>query len=101
MLLFCSSVLFVYYVLWVLAMVASPTSTANPQPFVDEDHPLHDLFPPREYAIKIPVLFILLLLAVVGTFVSMVMIKSDRHGGHTATQVGRRRAQRWRLNRLC
>jgi Dolichol phosphate-mannose biosynthesis regulatory protein (DPM2) len=62
---------------------------------VDEDHPLHDLFPPREYAIKIPALFILLLLAIVGTFVSMVMIKSDRHDGQGAMQVGRRRAQRW------
>ena len=66
------------------------------QPFVDADHPLHDLFPPREWAIKIPVVFILVLLAIIGTFVSMVMIKGRRDGVSGVKQVnGRRRAQRY------
>jgi dolichyl-phosphate mannosyltransferase polypeptide 2 regulatory subunit len=101
-LLFHSSALFIYYVLWVLGMVSIPprcfcfTLEANGwQPFVDEDHPLHDLFPPREWAIKIPVVFILVLLAIIGTFVSMVMIKSTRDSSNGPKQVnGRRRAQR-------
>jgi dolichol phosphate-mannose biosynthesis regulatory protein len=48
------------------------------QPFVDLGHPLHDLFPPRVWAIRIPVIIILLGSAVVGSFLSVVMIKSNR-----------------------
>jgi dolichyl-phosphate mannosyltransferase polypeptide 2 regulatory subunit len=48
------------------------------QPFVDEDHPLHALFPPRVWAIRIPVILILLGSAVVGSFLSVVMIRSNR-----------------------
>lgn len=48
------------------------------KPFVDPGHPLHDLFPPRVWAIRIPVILILLGSAVVGSFLSMVMIKSNR-----------------------
>ena len=48
------------------------------QPFVDSDHPLQNVFPPREWAIRIPVILILLGASVVGSFLSMVMIKSNR-----------------------
>ncbi|KAI5298484.1 hypothetical protein KEM55_003328 [Ascosphaera atra] len=47
-------------------------------PFVDPGHPLHDLFPPRVWAIRIPVILILLGSAVVGSFLGMVMIRSNR-----------------------
>ena len=48
------------------------------QPFVDDDHPLQKLFPPRVWAIRIPVILTLLGSAVVGTFLAMVMIRSNR-----------------------
>jgi dolichol phosphate-mannose biosynthesis regulatory protein len=48
------------------------------QPFVDPGHPLHDLFPPRVWAIRIPVILTLLGSAVVGSFLSMVMIRSNQ-----------------------
>lgn len=48
------------------------------QPFVDNGHPLHDFFPPRVWAIRIPVILILLGSAVVGSFLSVVMIRSNR-----------------------
>ncbi|KIW95683.1 LOW QUALITY PROTEIN: uncharacterized protein Z519_04268 [Cladophialophora bantiana CBS 173.52] len=48
------------------------------QPFVDDDHPLQSLFPPRVWAIRIPVILTLLGSAVVGTFLAMVMIRSNR-----------------------
>lgn len=55
------------------------TSTRLPkQPFVDQGHPLHDFFPPRVWAIRIPVILILLASAVVGSFLSVVMIRSNR-----------------------
>ncbi|KAL8990161.1 MAG: hypothetical protein Q9177_001114 [Variospora cf. flavescens] len=47
-------------------------------PFVDAGHPLHDFFPPRVWAIRIPVILILLGSAVVGSFLGMVMIRSNR-----------------------
>jgi len=48
------------------------------QPFVDEDHPLQSLFPPRVWAIRIPVILILLGSAVVGSFLGVVMIQSNQ-----------------------
>lgn len=48
------------------------------QPFVDPGHPLHDLFPPRVWAIRIPVILALLGSAVVGTFIAIVMINSNK-----------------------
>jgi dolichol phosphate-mannose biosynthesis regulatory protein len=56
------------------------------QPFVDEDHPLHSLFPPRVWAIRIPVILILLGSAVVGSFLSVVMIRSNRKKALKAKQ---------------
>lgn len=99
-----ASVVFLYYSIWTLAMVSfffsfcfltSPIpherkneigfvllTAARPrpalQPFVDSDHPLHAFFPPRVWAIRIPVILILLGSAVVGSFLSVVMIRSNR-----------------------
>ncbi|KIX01540.1 uncharacterized protein Z518_09266 [Rhinocladiella mackenziei CBS 650.93] len=65
--LIAATIIFLYYTLWTLLM-----------PFVDEDHPLQSLFPPRVWAIRIPVILTLLGSAVVGTFLAMVMIRSNR-----------------------
>ena len=45
---------------------------------MDENIELHSLFPPRVWAIRIPVIIILVGIAVVGSFLSMVMIKSGQ-----------------------
>ncbi|OQN96153.1 hypothetical protein B0A48_02148 [Cryoendolithus antarcticus] len=62
-----SSTVFTYYTVWTLLM-----------PFVDDSHFLHSLFPPRVWAIRIPVILLLLGGAVVGSFLSVVMIRSNR-----------------------
>ncbi|KAK5941318.1 Dolichol phosphate-mannose biosynthesis regulatory protein [Knufia obscura] len=62
-----ATTVFSYYTLWTLFM-----------PFVDDDHPLQSLFPPRVWAIRVPVILTLLGSAVVGSFLGMVMIKSNR-----------------------
>ncbi|KLU87513.1 dolichyl-phosphate mannosyltransferase polypeptide 2 [Magnaporthiopsis poae ATCC 64411] len=62
-----ASVVFLYYSVWTLIM-----------PFVDSDHPLQNVFPPRVWAIRVPVILILLGSAVVGSFLSVVMIRSNR-----------------------
>ncbi|XTI84917.1 dolichyl-phosphate mannosyltransferase polypeptide 2 [Cenococcum geophilum] len=65
--LIAASAVFLYYTIWTLLM-----------PFVDEDQSLHSLFPPRVWAIRIPVILILLFSTVVGSFLSVVMIRSNR-----------------------
>ncbi|KAK2737040.1 hypothetical protein FQN57_000489 [Myotisia sp. PD_48] len=62
-----ATAVFLYYTAWTLLM-----------PFVDAGHPLHALFPPRVWAIRIPVILTLLGSAVVGTFLGLVMIRSNR-----------------------
>ncbi|KAL3423664.1 dolichol phosphate-mannose biosynthesis regulatory protein dpm2 [Phlyctema vagabunda] len=62
-----ASVVFLYYTIWTLLM-----------PFVDSGHPSQNIFPPRVWAIRIPVILILLGSAVVGSFLSVVMIRSNR-----------------------
>lgn len=56
------------------------------QPFVDKHHPAHSLFPPKIWAIRIPVILLLLGGAVVGSFLSMVMIRSNRKKAAKAAQ---------------
>ncbi|KAF1353389.1 dolichol phosphate-mannose biosynthesis regulatory [Delphinella strobiligena] len=65
--LIASTAVFLYYTIWALIM-----------PFVDPMHPSQSLFPPRVWAIRIPVILILVGGAVVGSFLSLVMIKSNR-----------------------
>ncbi|KAF2476322.1 uncharacterized protein BDR25DRAFT_300379 [Lindgomyces ingoldianus] len=73
--LIAASAVFVYYTIWTLFM-----------PFVDEVHPLHSLFPPRVWAIRIPVILIILFTTVVGSFLSVVMIRSNRKKALKAKQ---------------
>lgn len=78
-----ASAVFLYYTVWTLLMVRSIRLTRLPmtnfqQPFVDPDQPIQNLFPPRVWAIRIPVILILLGSAVVGSFLSVVMIRSNR-----------------------
>jgi dolichyl-phosphate mannosyltransferase polypeptide 2 regulatory subunit len=61
--------LYLYYTIWLLVM-----------PFVDVGHPFHDLFPPREYAIKVPIVILIILATTVLTFLSLVMINAGRKG---------------------
>ncbi|KAF2031286.1 dolichol phosphate-mannose biosynthesis regulatory [Setomelanomma holmii] len=66
---------FVYYTVWTLFM-----------PFVDDDHFLHSFFLPRVWAIRIPVILIILGSTVVGSFLSVVMIRSNRKKALKAKQ---------------
>ncbi|KAF2858731.1 hypothetical protein K470DRAFT_272215 [Piedraia hortae CBS 480.64] len=62
-----ASAVFFYYTVWTLLL-----------PFVNDSHPLQALFPPRVWAIRIPVILLLLGGTVVGTFLASVMIRSNR-----------------------
>ena len=73
--------------------IVSGVSKIILQPFVDNGHPLHDFFPPRVWAVRIPVMLILLGSAVVGSFLSVVMIRSNRKKAAKvrATQAGKKK----------
>ncbi|EGX97164.1 dolichyl-phosphate mannosyltransferase [Cordyceps militaris CM01] len=76
-----ATVVFLYYTVWTLLMPSTDRfSDFLPlaQPFVDDDHPLQNFFLPRVWAIRIPVILILIGSAVVGSFLGMVMIRSNR-----------------------
>ncbi|PNP38591.1 dolichyl-phosphate mannosyltransferase polypeptide 2, regulatory subunit [Trichoderma gamsii] len=76
-----ASVIFLYYTIWTLLM-----------PFVDGDHPLQNLFLPRVWAIRIPVILLLLGSAVVGSFVGMVMIRSNQKKAAKAKAAAKKKA---------
>lgn len=62
-----ATAVFCYYSVWVLIL-----------PFVDETHFIARYFPPREWAIWLPAMLLVAGVAVVGTFIGFVMIKSER-----------------------
>ncbi|XP_064649500.1 dolichol phosphate-mannose biosynthesis regulatory protein-like [Lineus longissimus] len=55
---------FTYYTLWVVIL-----------PFVEDDHPMHQFFLPRIYAVGIPLVAGFTVLAGLGAFITMVMMK--------------------------
>ncbi|KAK3379364.1 dolichol phosphate-mannose biosynthesis regulatory protein [Lasiosphaeria ovina] len=77
-----ATVVFLYYTIWTLLM-----------PFVDSDHPLQNFFPPRVWAIRIPVMLVLVGCAVVGSFLSVVMIRSNRKKAAKALAQAQAQAQ--------
>ncbi|KAK9480461.1 dolichol phosphate-mannose biosynthesis regulatory [Lipomyces japonicus] len=74
--LYFATFLFLYYTIWVSIM-----------PFVDATHPIQKLFSSREWAIRIPVLILLIAAGVLGSFIGVVMIRSNNH------KIRRRRAK--------
>ncbi|XP_038192994.1 dolichol phosphate-mannose biosynthesis regulatory protein [Arvicola amphibius] len=62
-----SLIIFTYYTTWVILL-----------PFIDSQHVIHKYFLPRAYAVLIPLVTGLLLLLLVGLFITYVMLKSQR-----------------------
>uniref|UniRef100_UPI00358DE4D6 dolichol phosphate-mannose biosynthesis regulatory protein n=1 Tax=Myxine glutinosa TaxID=7769 RepID=UPI00358DE4D6 len=59
-----SALVFTYYTVWVLVL-----------PFVDEGQPVQKLFPPRIFAILLPIVAVLLAVMGLGTFIVFVTWK--------------------------
>ena len=62
-----ATAVFTYYTTWVFVL-----------PFVDETNFLQNFFLPRDYAIKLPFLLLLLAALGVGSFVGNVLIKKAK-----------------------
>lgn len=67
LLFFGSAALYVYYTLWVLVT-----------PFIDGGHVIQNLFPPREWALSLPITIGVFGMSAVGTFFGLVMIKTRK-----------------------
>lgn len=56
---------FVYYTAWVFLL-----------PFIDDNNVIQSFFLPRDYAIKLPLVLLLLAVLAVGSFIGHVLIKN-------------------------
>jgi len=62
-----ASIVFVYYTIWAILL-----------PFFDATNPIHDYFPAREWAIRLPAFILVMGLAVIGSFIGSTIIKENR-----------------------
>ncbi|CEL51639.1 Dolichol phosphate-mannose biosynthesis regulatory protein OS=Dictyostelium discoideum GN=dpm2-1 PE=3 SV=1 [Rhizoctonia solani AG-1 IB] len=58
---------FVYYTTWAILL-----------PLFPADHTLQSLFPPREWAVRLPAFILCVGLTAIGSFIAMVMVKEGR-----------------------
>lgn len=63
--LLAATFIFIYYTIWTFVT-----------PFLDENNFIQNFFLPRYYAIALPVVALILGIAVISTFVGLVIIKS-------------------------
>lgn len=77
-----AAAVFVYYTTWAIVLVcltiASHVSLTVSQPFLPDTHPVHAYFLPREWAVRIPAMILVLGLSSVGLFVANVMVNEGR-----------------------
>jgi len=64
---------FVYYTIWALLL-----------PFFDASSPIHDLFPPREWAVRLPAFILAAGLSVVGSFIGVTIYHEKKRQAEKA-----------------
>lgn len=67
LMLLAATAIFIYYTIWTFVL-----------PFLSEDQLIQKFFLPREYAIKLPALLLIIGVTLVGIFVSSVLLKSTK-----------------------
>ncbi|WWC86937.1 uncharacterized protein L201_001817 [Kwoniella dendrophila CBS 6074] len=65
--LFVAAFVFIYYTIWALLL-----------PFISNDSSIHELFPSREWAIKLPLFLLLSGITAVGLFFARVLLSEAR-----------------------
>lgn len=75
---------FIYYTTWALLLARFSLHTeifvnlTSIQPFFDASSPIHDLFPPREWAIRLPAFLLVVGLTGIGLFIGSTIVKENR-----------------------
>jgi dolichol phosphate-mannose biosynthesis regulatory protein len=81
--LLAASVVFTYYTTWAMILVC-PANYVNVrlltrcQPFLDSSSSIHNLFPPREWAIRVPAFILVIGLTAIGLFVGNTLVQENR-----------------------
>ncbi|XP_005859509.1 PREDICTED: dolichol phosphate-mannose biosynthesis regulatory protein-like [Myotis brandtii] len=70
-----SLIIFTYYATWVILLIPS---TNLGQPFIDSQHVIHKYFLPQPMLLPSPLAAGLLLLLLVGLFITYVMLKNQK-----------------------
>lgn len=65
--LLAASVVFTYYTTWAILL-----------PFFDPSSPIHDFFPSREWAVRLPAFILVVGLSAIGLFVGSTIVKENR-----------------------
>ncbi|KAF8077924.1 dolichol phosphate-mannose biosynthesis regulatory [Lyophyllum atratum] len=65
--LLAAAVVFIYYTTWAILL-----------PFFDSSSQIHDFFPPREWAVRLPAFILVLGLSAIGAFVGSIIVKENR-----------------------
>ncbi|KAF9815311.1 hypothetical protein IEO21_04674 [Rhodonia placenta] len=64
----CTSVfLFTYYTIWALLL-----------PFFDESSPVHDMFPSREWAVRIPAFVLVTGISAIAIFIGLAIVSERK-----------------------
>jgi dolichyl-phosphate mannosyltransferase polypeptide 2 regulatory subunit len=88
MMLLVAGLVFTYYTTWAILLVSSPgfrwtSHVANSyspifQPFFDASSPIHNYFPAREWAIRLPAFVLVVGLSGIGFFIGSTIRKENR-----------------------
>jgi len=62
-----AAVVFVYYTIWALLL-----------PLIDVSNSIHDFFPAREWAIRVPAFLLVIGLTAIGLFIGSTIVKENR-----------------------
>ncbi|KAF9564619.1 dolichol phosphate-mannose biosynthesis regulatory [Agrocybe pediades] len=65
--LLAASFVFTYYTTWAMFL-----------PFFDSSNPIHDWFPAREWAVRLPAFILVVGLSAIGLFLGSTMLKESR-----------------------
>ncbi|KAF4614896.1 hypothetical protein D9613_003080 [Agrocybe pediades] len=65
--LLAASFVFTYYTTWAMLL-----------PFFDSSNPIHDWFPAREWAVRLPAFILVVGLSAIGLFLGSTMLKESR-----------------------
>ncbi|KDQ60797.1 hypothetical protein JAAARDRAFT_31777 [Jaapia argillacea MUCL 33604] len=70
-----AAVVFIYYTTWAILL-----------PFFEPSSLVHQMFPPREWAVRLPALILVLGLTAIGIFIGSTIVKENRRKALKARQ---------------
>ena len=82
--LFTALFVFVYYTTWAIILVRAvfdhfwATLISFPKPLIDSSSPVHDYFPGREWAVRLPAFLLVVGITAIGLFVGSTIVKENR-----------------------